>query len=47
MKPFPLLTAAFFVLASSMVAKEPPPQQALADIDPVIERALKTYQVDW
>ena len=45
MKPFPLLTAASFVLASSLSAKEPPPQQALADIDPVIEQALKTFQV--
>src|SRR6187401_1867921 len=45
MKPFPLLTAASFVLASSLSAKEPSPQQALADIDPVIEQALQTFQV--
>ena len=45
MKPLLLLTAAFFVLGSSLSAKEPPPSQALADIDPVIERALETYQV--
>ena len=45
MKPCPLLTAAFFVLASSLSAKEPPLQQALAEIDPVIEQALMTYQV--
>ena len=45
MKPFLLLAAAFLVLASSLSAKEPPPKEALADIDPVIEQALKTYQV--
>src|SRR5678815_6063938 len=44
MKPR-LVTAAFFVLAPSLLAKEPPPQQALANIDPTIEQALKTYQV--
>ena len=45
MKPFLLLAAAFLVLASSLSAKEPPPKEALADMDPVIEQALKTYQV--
>jgi CubicO group peptidase (beta-lactamase class C family) len=45
MKSFLLLTAAFAVLASALSAKEPPPQQALAEIDPVIEQALKTFQV--
>ncbi|HZJ14804.1 MAG TPA: serine hydrolase [Chthoniobacteraceae bacterium] len=45
MKPFLLLAASFLVLAATLSAKEPPPQQALADIDPVIEQALKTFQV--
>ena len=45
MKPFPILTIAFLVLASSLSAKEPPPMQALADIDSVIKQALQTYHV--
>lgn len=45
MKPCSLLSAAFFVLASSLSAKELPPKQALAEIDSVIEQALKTYKV--
>lgn len=45
MKPCSLLSAAFFVLASSLSAKERPPRQALAEIDSVIEQALQTYKV--
>ena len=33
------------LLAVNAFAKEPPPKQALADIDGVIEQALKTFQV--
>src|SRR5919206_2925396 len=32
-------------VAANVQAKEPPPNQALGDIDQVIERELKTYQV--
>jgi CubicO group peptidase (beta-lactamase class C family) len=41
-------TCAFTLLllfATSLHAKEPPPVQALAGIDPIIEQALKTFQV--
>src|SRR6476659_9670954 len=45
MKPCFLLSASFFVLASSLSAKGPPPKQALADIDSVIAQALETFKV--
>ena len=45
MKPYPLFASVFLVLASGLSAKEPPPRQALADIDPIIEQALTTFQV--
>jgi CubicO group peptidase (beta-lactamase class C family) len=40
-------TCAFtlLLLATSLHAKEPPPAQALAGIDPIIEQGLKTFQV--
>jgi CubicO group peptidase (beta-lactamase class C family) len=45
MKPCFLLFPGVFVLASSLFAKEPPPKQALADIDSVIAQALETFKV--
>lgn len=45
MKPLLLSPALLFVLVCPVVAKELPPKQALADIDPVIEQALQTYKV--
>lgn len=39
-----ILTATLLAIFSAQ-AKEPPPAQALADIDPVIEQGLKTFQV--
>ena len=45
MKPSFLLSATLFVLASSLSAKEPPPKQALADIDSAIAQALETFKV--
>jgi CubicO group peptidase (beta-lactamase class C family) len=44
MKPF-LLPTILLALAGALSAKEPPPKQALAEIDPVIEQALRTYKV--
>src|SRR4030095_15470493 len=47
MKPSSLLSAVFslFVLASSLSAKELSPKEALADVDSIIEQALKTFKV--
>jgi len=39
-----ILTATLLAIFNAQ-AKEPPPAQALADIDPVIEQGLKTFQV--
>lgn len=39
------LVLTVLLLAANLQAKEPPPAQALADIDSVIEQALKTFNV--
>ena len=44
MKPL-VASAAFLISIATLHAKEPPPRDALAGIDAVIERALQTYQV--
>ena len=44
MKPF-ALSAALIISLASLHAKEPPPRDALAGIDAVIDQALQTYHV--